>query len=146
MAAIFEDEFSTSLLNLRGAVAMANKGPNTNSSQFFINQSPASSFAGWDYYEQGYQAYKTSPDAFTAQYGNWVDMDKVSAEVKALYEENGGNPTLDGAYTTTGKGHTVFAQVYEGMDVVDRIAAVDVESDKPVSDVVIHSVTITEFE
>ena len=32
----FEDEFSRNLFNLRGALSMANAGPNSNGSQFFI--------------------------------------------------------------------------------------------------------------
>ena len=34
----FENEYSPYLYNLRGALAMANSGPNTNGSQFYINQ------------------------------------------------------------------------------------------------------------
>ncbi len=34
----FTDEFVAGLSNIRGSIAMANRGPNTNTSQFFINQ------------------------------------------------------------------------------------------------------------
>lgn len=60
----FEDEFDTTLSNTKGTIAMANSGPATNGSQFFIN-----------------------------------DAD---------------NSFLDGR-------HTVFGEVYEGMDVVEKI-------------------------
>ena len=41
--------------------------------------------------------------------------------------------------------HTVFGQVFEGMEVVDEIAAVKTgASDKPVDDVIIQSIDIRE--
>lgn len=145
----FEDEFSENLLNLRGAVSMANVGAaDTNGTQFFINQTPADHFPGWDNILNGYRAYMQNPEGFTQVYGTWPDMSKVTMEIRELYEKYGGNPSLDGAYTTTGLGHTVFGQVFEGMDVVDRIAKAKVdENQKPVSDdYKIKTITITTYE
>ncbi len=83
----FADEFSPELKNIRGALSMANAGPNTNGSQFFIVQTEAT-------------------------------------------------PWLDGR-------HTVFGQVYDGMDVVDSIAAVRVDLlDKPFEDIKIIGIDV----
>ncbi|HET7744034.1 MAG TPA: peptidylprolyl isomerase [Gaiellaceae bacterium] len=83
----FEDEFNQHKME-RGALAMANSGPNTNGSQFFI----------------------------------------VTAEAC---------PWLDGK-------HTVFGQVVEGQDVVDRISNVDRDSrDRPREPVLIESIELT---
>jgi len=52
-----------------------------------------------------------------------------SAEDKARYAKDGGAPNLDGEYT-------VFGEVIEGMEVIDKIAAVQIGgSDRPVEDV-----------
>ena len=149
----FEDEFSKNLFNIRGALAMANSGPNKNGSQFFINQDDASSFAGWDTYEQNSASYKevydqlddADKEMFVQMYGSMPDMDLITDEIKQLYEENGGNPNLDGAYSIPG--HTVFGQVIEGMDVVDAIAAVETdENDKPLQDVIIEKAELQTYE
>lgn len=151
----FEDEFSENLLNLRGSLAMANSGPDTNGSQFFINQGGPEDFSGWDYYETNSQAYKEVYDGlsddqkvlFVQAYGSMPDMSRVSDQVKKLYEENGGNFNLDGAFSIPGRGHTVFGQVFEGMDVVDQIAAVETDgNDKPVEDVVIEKAEIQTYQ
>ncbi len=114
----FKDEFHPDLHNLRGALSMANAGPNTNGSQFFIVQAKTVA-------PQLLAQMKQMPDSFPEQ-------------VVENYAEVGGTPHLD--YR-----HSVFGQVFEGMDVVDAIAAVKTDyNDKPLEDVKIISIDIKE--
>ena len=84
----FEDEFNSHKI-VRGALAMANAGPNTNGSQFFI---------------------------VTADACPWLD----------------------------GK-HTVFGQVTDGMDVVDKLDGVATDGgDRPTEPVGIASIELSE--
>ncbi|MBT2679090.1 peptidylprolyl isomerase [Bacillus sp. ISL-35] len=118
----FEDEFSKQLFNIRGALSMANSGPNTNGSQFFIvqNKELDASFPE-TMKEAGY------PEEVLKMYEN--------EEVLKMYE-SGGAPHLDHR-------HTVFGQVVEGMDVVDKIASVPTGAgDKPEKDVVIEKINV----
>ncbi len=113
----FEDEFDRNYHNICGALSMANAGPGTNGSQFFIVQlhSVDSGLLG---------QMKDLPEHFPAE---CVDD----------YANLGGTPWLD--YK-----HTVFGQVYDGMDVVDSIASVERSaSDKPLKDVVINKITVS---
>lgn len=112
----FADEFSPKLHNLRGALSMANAGPNTNGSQFFIVQ--ASSVPA-------------------QMLGQMKEMsDNFPPETVADYEQLGGTPWLDFR-------HTVFGQITDGMDIVDAIAAVEVDgSDMPAEDVLIQSIEV----
>lgn len=164
----FEDEFCDTLYNIRGSVAMANSGVNTNGSQFFINQAGADTFSAekYDYdtsymqlsniynqYVEAYGAnftsyYPTVLEFINGYYGGINPLSyAISNEVMDLYKANGGNIHLDGPLRAKG-GHTVFAQVIEGMDVVDAIAAVEVDSqsNKPVTDVKITSVEVTTYK
>jgi peptidyl-prolyl cis-trans isomerase B (cyclophilin B) len=114
----FKDEFSPRLYNLRGALSMANSGPNTNGSQFFIVQ-------------------KRSVSSRELQY---LQNLRYLDEVIEAYGDLGGAMWLDNK-------HTVFGQVFEGFDVLDQIAAVDTdEDDSPLEDVVILGIEIRELE
>lgn len=62
---------------------------------------------------------------------------KIPEYQRAVYKNIGGVPRLDGTYT-------VFGEVTEGLDVVDKIAAVQTDnSDRPVSDIKIIKIKIT---
>ena len=140
----FEDEFSEKVFNITGSVAMANSGVNTNGSQFFINNNPE--IPNWEYISVIYDTYyKQSPKEVDAQ-GGTTDTSKLTDEIKALYEKSGGNIHLDGSLSTLKKGHTVFAQVFEGMDVVDKISQVNVDqSAMPTDAVTIDKVEIVAY-
>lgn len=120
----FDDEISENLYSFRGALCYANSGPDSNGSQFYIVQADTqtASFEDSLAYHQAY-GYGTT---------EWPK------EVQEKYAEVGGTPHLDGMYT-------IFGQVIDGMDVVDEIAKTSTNSkDKPKTDVVITSITITE--
>lgn len=90
---------------------MANSGPNTNGSQFYINQ---------------------NKDDISSK----LPTDRFPAKIIDAYK-NGGNPTLDGG------NYTVFGQVIDGMDVVDKIASAETDDkDKPKTDIKIEKIEI----
>lgn len=113
----FEDEFSPLLHNLRGALSMANAGPGTNGSQFFIVQA------------------NSVPEDMIEQMESLKDSG-FSQDIIDAYKTLGGTPWLDFR-------HSVFGQVTEGMEVVDAIAETEVgPADKPIKDVVINGIDI----
>lgn len=74
----FEDEFVDNLLPIRGALCMANRGADTNGSQFFIVQAEADNL-------------------------NTVDTSSLTEAQKNAFKENGGTPHLVGKHTVFGQ-------------------------------------------
>ena len=61
---------------------------------------------------------------------------KIPEDQRSVYKSIGGTPRLDGSYT-------VFGEVIEGLDIVDKIAGVQTDNaDKPVNDVKILKMKI----
>ena len=155
----FEDEFCDKLFNIRGAISMANNAKDSNGSQFFINQTTKDDFAsdgGWSKYDDLWDGVKTQLknyrdsnllQAFVDENGDkFINTAVIPDDVKKLYDENGGNPNLDGVFNAADRGNTVFAQVINGMDVVDKIANVKTDDkDVPLENVVIKSVEIKTY-
>ena len=113
----FEDEFHPELHNIKGALSMANAGPNTNGSQFFIVEA------------------SEVPEGMLEQMKGMADRGFPENTVKA-YETVGGTPWLDFR-------HSVFGQVFDGIDVVEKIASVKTDgSDRPLDDVKILSIDV----
>lgn len=112
----FEDEFSREVFNLRGALSMANAGPDTNGSQFFI------------------VTMDEVPENMLEQLGD-AGFPK---EIIQAYNNQGGTPWLDHK-------HTVFGHVVDGFETALSIEKVERDAaDKPLEDVVIESIEITE--
>lgn len=116
----FGKEVSLKRFPFRGSLAMASVSGVEKSlgSQFFITQAK--------YKEQIY---------------NQLKLANAPESILKAYKEYGGYPSLFLQYT-------VFGQVYEGMDVVDKIAAVETNeaNDKPKTDVVIENIVVKEAE
>lgn len=111
----FEDEFSNQLFNLRGALSMANAGPNTNGSQFFI----------------------VTMDEVPAQMVGQLEAAGFPADIIDAYKERGGTPWLDNK-------HTVFGHLTSGEEVAQAIQNVERDAaDKPLEDVIIETIEIS---
>lgn len=117
-----EAEINPSIFHYRGALGAAREGRNnpekvSSSSQFYIVQRPSN------------DKLKKNLDKAT----------KLSAEQQE-YIKRGGTPHLDGDYT-------VFGYVLKGMDVVDKIAAVECnELDRPKKDVEILTTEVKQYK
>lgn len=114
-------EFGKTLFHKKGALGAAREGDDVNpgkqssSTQFYIVQGKTFTDRPLDTIEQRY--FRGVP---------------IPANHREIYKTSGGTPFLDQNYT-------VFGEVIHGMDVIDNIAAVPTESEKPVNDVWIIS-------
>ena len=114
-------EFRKTLFHKKGALAAARMGDNINpakessGSQFYIAQGKVFTDAGLD-----------SVETFR------LNGRKIPAEQREVYKTIGGTPHLD-------QGYTVYGEVVKGLDVVDKIAAVQTsrgqDRDRPLEDV-----------
>lgn len=103
-------------LHFKGAIAAARTGGPSN---------PEKKSSGAQFYiVQGKPVSSAELDQFSARSGL-----TYSAEDRARYQKDGGTPFLDNDYT-------VFGQVIDGLDVIDKIAAIQIgNADRPVQDV-----------
>lgn len=117
----FSDEFSDNLHHYTGALSMANSGEDTNRSQFFI--------------------VTCLPDStITDEIVSLMEQAGWRSEVIEAYKQSGGAPNLD--YR-----HTVFGQVYEGLDVAFDISFLKTDNnEKPKETVTVQTIEITVLE
>lgn len=119
----FGPELNYELVPYRGSLCMAMSSlPNSIGSQFFITQANYSENMENAMVNAGY------PKSLIEQYKNY------------------------GGYLSLYLQYTVFGQVFEGMDVVDKIAAVETEisvgneKSKPVKDIIIENIEVTTYK
>ena len=109
-------EFNSNFFHKKGALSAARTGDQ-------VNPAKASS---------GSQFYIVQGQVFTEQQLASMEMQMkktFTPEQKAAYTTIGGTPHLDGAYT-------VYGEVYEGLDIIDKIGAVKTApGDRPLEDI-----------
>lgn len=124
-------EFRTGLYHKRGALAAAREGDETNperrssGSQFYIVWGRTFSPRQMEYLSDKMKAERPEP-------GGWTE------EQQHIYATIGGSPHLDGQYT-------VFGEVEQGLDVVEKIQSVPTgPADRPLENIVVKMTILSE--
>jgi peptidyl-prolyl cis-trans isomerase B (cyclophilin B) len=122
-------EFNAALYHKKGALAAARRGDQVNPErrssdmQFYIVQGKKVTEAELNQLEQHIAQQTQQPF-------------KYSKEQRKVYAEQGGTPFLDMQYT-------VFGEVLEGMDIVDKIAGTPTNpGDRPQKNIFVNKITI----
>lgn len=136
----FINETNPLARHVGGALAMANSGADTNGSQFYIVDPTVYT----DAEKKEMQGMLDDPSLVLGndKEGGEVKVENIlNQEIIDAYCKNGGQPSLDFNYT-------VFGQVFEGLDVVEKICSVKTdESGMPSKDdpITIKSITIEKY-
>ncbi len=139
----FEDEISEKLHYYKGAVAMANRGPNTNGSQFFIVQQNSVMEDALTMIEDARDNNEEELSVTLPGGENYTLGQLFPDTVLDYYRANGGAVHLEYVF---GNPYTIFGQVFEGLEVVDTIAAAEkAANDKPIEDIIIESITFESY-
>lgn len=166
----FEDEYTDALHHFRGALCYAKSGPNTNGSQFYIvhcADKPQQEAEKNVYFYWMRQELQTKLDNLDPSSYSQSDLETLINGLNELLSAsaNVGIPdvfynrykgafdayTQVGGYPGLDYGYTVFGQVVEGMDTVDKIANVEVkknssgEKSSPIEKIYIISTEVGKF-
>lgn len=134
----FPLEVNPQLRHFRGALCMARANdPNSNGSQFYFVQNPELN----DIAKQKLEEFSnTQEQPVNPEDAQGLKIKDVFPQIIIdEYKKQGGEPSLD-------LGYTVFGQVYEGIEVIDKIAKAETDSsDKPVEDIKIKSIKVGKY-
>ena len=126
----FKVEISNELRHYAGALSMARSSAlDSQGSQFFIVHDSKKTSRTSDQWK----SVESQAKATARQ--NGLSAVTFPKEVCDNYNKYGGSPHLDGSYT-------VFGQVYQGLDVVNKIATTRVSGETPVKKPVIEKITV----
>jgi len=156
----FPNEISLDARHFYGALCSANQNGKNTTQFYIVNNKTPQDISQYDPEKMlakaaEFTAAKEGMDSFDPQYDYTVAQEAyytqlaamisgATDEVKTKYAEKGGYPLWDGM-------STVFGQVYEGFDILEKISSVEVTTnnlgkvERPKNAIIIKSVKITKY-